>query len=93
MSKIIVETDSQIPSDPFSDKFSVPSQIKNLIENINVLINAFEDIQFLHCNRIVNRLVDKLAKKRLIFVILQKSVLINFIEFPFNYIYIYIRRE
>lgn len=64
-----------------------------MIENINVLINVIEDIQFLHCNRIVNRLVDKLAKKRLIFVILRKSVLINFLEFPFNYIYIYIRRE
>lgn len=63
MPKIIVKTDSHITIKSILGQIPVPTHIRYLVEDINVHINAFEDIQFFIVLKIVNRLAYRLAKK------------------------------
>lgn len=47
---------------------------KNLIEDIRFLASDFMEIEFLHCNRIIDKLPDRLAKRVHFYTILNYSL-------------------
>lgn len=63
MPKIILKTDSHITIKSILGPIALPTCIRNLVEDINVHINAFEYIQSFIVLKIVNRLAYRLAKK------------------------------
>lgn len=70
ISKVIVESDSQISISSILGRTQAPKQIRNLIEDIKYLGNDLREIDCLYCNRIVNRPTDS-PVKRLISVVSQ----------------------
>lgn len=63
MPKIILKIDSHITIKSILGPIALPTCIRNLVEDINVHINAFEYIQSFIVLKIVKRLAYRLAKK------------------------------
>lgn len=62
VSNIIIESDPWISIQTIKGHIKVPSQILNLIEDINVLAKAMENINVLYCSKSVNNLADRTKK-------------------------------
>lgn len=61
--KAIIKSDSLIASQAINGKPILLRQIRNLMEDINMLAKDIENVKFVYCKRSANALTDKITKE------------------------------